>query len=501
MDGRPSGPRPRVIFSVIIPLEYHRGQWRQCVAAWTRQQFAAADFELILAVPSGFSAADRQDLAAALRPHDRIIDGASAHDMGLSAIGARLAAGRFLFFTESHCWPEADALTICAQTFAQRPDWAGFSCQSLRVVTSRTAEAEADMYEGDIARGMSVHPWLKILDQCFATRREAYHACGGLQPELGHFAEWVLAANYHVRDLTIGFQPQAKFHHYYVGKTHELVVFTRDFVEGEISYLNAPSDGRVRQLLDLPYEWICQGNWNASAWLRLARIALRHRQADRPPGGSMSHRTAVAVKYAGRALRAATDAALLAPCEELWARVKFIAATRLSDRDDRARAFRAYIAACIRAHRLRHIKARPAPCAASGFDAMAPGNTGFYPIESCEGRPMRWSESHALLRGRLSAGRHRIAIQCAPLRAPGMAALGVYFNGRSVANADTAITDESIRITVDQRRTGACSLALICIDPMTAPDGRPVGLPVMAVEVVASEAATSATTLMRALVG
>ena len=74
-----------MLFSVVIPFEYHRGVWRQCLAAWTAQSFDANAFELILAVPPGFSDDDRREAQAALRPHDRLIEGSSEHDMGLSA--------------------------------------------------------------------------------------------------------------------------------------------------------------------------------------------------------------------------------------------------------------------------------------------------------------------------------------------------------------------------------------------------------------------------------
>ena len=55
------------------------------------------------------------------------------------------------------------------------------------------------MYQADIEFGMKQHPWRKVLDQCFVTRRDVYWECGGLREELGHFAEWVLAAAYHAR--------------------------------------------------------------------------------------------------------------------------------------------------------------------------------------------------------------------------------------------------------------------------------------------------------------
>jgi hypothetical protein len=467
-----------VVFSVIIPFEHHRGQWRQCLAAWVAQTFPAAQFELVLALPAKFSSLYMDEIKAALRPHDRIVIESDAHEMGLSAVGARLATGRYLFFTESHCWPEPDALEICMRTFDQHPEWAGFSCRSMRIANGRLAQAEADMYEGDITHGMTAHRWLKILDQCFATRREAYQACGGLRPELGHFAEWVLAADYFVRQLAIGYQPDARFHHYYGGDVRELVGFTRDFVAGEITYLNAPSHDKARRMLEAPYEWSCQGRWDARAWLVLAHIALKYRPKGALLIRAITHRAVLAGRHALLALRAATDAHAVAPLAELWSYIKFRAALFSSDRPVRSAAFRAYIGSCIRAHRLQCIKRSPAARGNDTFDALAPSNTGFYPIEMHDGAPMRWTESYALLRGQLPAGRHEIEIDCAPLRDLTGAALAIFFNGARVADAAMSVAPSMIRIAVTQNRTGPCHLALICTNPAVGANGRPVALPV-----------------------
>jgi hypothetical protein len=478
-----------VVFSVIIPFEHHRGQWRQCLTAWAAQTFPAVDFELILALPTKFLAAHVKEIKATLRPHDRIVVQSDAHEMGLSAVGARHAKGRYLFFTEAHCWPEPAALEICRRTFDQHPEWAGFSCASIRIANGRVAEAEADMYEGDIAHGMTAHRWLKILDQCFATRREAYEACGGLQPELGHFAEWVLAADYYVRDFAIGYQPEARFHHYYGGNTDELIGFTRDFVAGEIAYLNSPSDDKARRILEVPYEWMCQGRWDARAWLVLCSIALKHSPEGTLPHESIRHRAVLALRHALLAIRATADTRLIAPMAEFWCYAKFRGALCTPHRSVRSAAFRAYISSCIRSHRLRCVKNSPAPRATSGFDALAAANTGFYAVEMHDGVPMRWTESYALLQGHLAAGHHHVEIDCVALRDLTTANLAIFFNGNRVPDAVVSITPALIRVAVSQDQGGSCHLALICTNPLMAPDGRPVALPVRAIRTTAAEPA------------
>src|SRR5271165_6309409 len=227
------------LFSIIIPLEFHRGQWERCWQGWQSQTLPRSAFEIILVVPPDFPQRDKlQDFASV----GRLEYSQHSHDIGLCADGARSARGTYLFFTESHCWPEPDVLEICQRAIREHPEWAGLSCKSIRVCPNRLSEAEADMYEGDTEFGMTIHPWRKILDVCFVTSRDVYRQCGELEPEFGHFAEWVLAERYAARGLEIGYVPEAIVHHYYIGALDELRAFTLDFVSGEIRYFSRVAD-------------------------------------------------------------------------------------------------------------------------------------------------------------------------------------------------------------------------------------------------------------------
>src|SRR3569832_1827864 len=92
------------LFPIIIPLEYHRGQWEQSWLGWTSQTADKSLNEIILDVPPEFKT--REELEALAADKARIEFTESEHDIGLCAFGATKARGRQLFFTESHCWPE-----------------------------------------------------------------------------------------------------------------------------------------------------------------------------------------------------------------------------------------------------------------------------------------------------------------------------------------------------------------------------------------------------------
>ena len=260
------------LISVIVPLEYHRGQWERCWLGWQAQTVAKSQYETILVVPPDFP--EREKLPALLGPRDRLEYSNEQHDIGLCAIGAARAHGQYLFFTELHCWPEPDVLEKCLQAFTTHPEWVAYSCQSIRITHNRLSNAEADMYDADIEFGMKRHPWRKVLDQCFVTRRDVYDQCGGLKSELGHFAEWVLAANYAGLGYKIGYVPEARLHHYYIGELAELRTFTRDFITGEMRYFAKDTYGPGGHLLEVPNEWICQGNWDRRLAQKLLRISM-----------------------------------------------------------------------------------------------------------------------------------------------------------------------------------------------------------------------------------
>jgi hypothetical protein len=250
-------------FSIVIPLEFHRDRWERCLQAWREQSVADELYELVLVVPRDFEERDLLATAAA-QPGCicRVVDSDLRHDIGLCTLGAEHARGKYLFFTEAHCWPEPDVLALCLSAFDQHRDWAGFSCHSLPVTSNRLADAEAAMYDADIAHGMTVHPWRKILDQCFATRRTAYARSGGFKPEFGHFAEWALAASYHELGLAIGYLPEARVHHQYIGDLRVLRQFTRDFFRGEVRYLTQAAEERGSHLIEVPGEWLTHGNFD-----------------------------------------------------------------------------------------------------------------------------------------------------------------------------------------------------------------------------------------------
>ena len=482
-------PRPIApLFSVIIPLEFHRGQWERCWQCWQSQTLDRTAFEIILVVPPNFP--ERDKLSELTGPPPRLEYSQHSHDIDLCTAGAASARGKFLFFTESHCWPEPDVLELCLQAFHANADWAGFSCKSVRVSHNRLSEAEADMYEADTEYGMTVHPWRKILDVCFVTRREAYEEVGGFKPEFGHFAEWVLAARYFECGHKIGYLPEARMHHYYIGALAELKTFTLDFVQGEIRYFSQNLCEPGSTLLEAPPELICQDNFAPDMARGILRMAVRDLIASSAAGGrwkqpmfAIGRWVAPAMFGDGIARRASTAVAL-------YAYLAAIVASMAGSRERVGARFKRYIEALIRRQRLKCIRAERLSrtgtedaVAGLGVNAGVLDRTGFYHLEKYQGVPFRWSETVAAIRLRANAGRQFIRIKCVPVRnLSDEIDLRFYFNGKPVPDDAISTDVEEFEIRIDLPQSGTCKLGWICRPFQAIADPRRLGLPIMGVE-------------------
>ena len=476
------------LFSVIVPLEFHRGQWERCWLAWQAQTLHKSQYEMILVVPPDFP--EQKKLAALLGPEDRLEYSTERHDIGLCAVGAERAHGQFLFFTESHCWPEPDVLEKCLHVFTTHPEWAAFSCRSIPVTHNRLSRAEADMYQADIEYGLKVHPWRKVLDQCFVTRRDSYEECDRFKPEFGHFAEWVLAADYFELGHKIGYVPEIHLHHYNSGQLSELRIFTRDFIIGEMRYFaKGPHEPR-EHLLEVPPQWICQGSWDrrlAQSLLRIAMHEMLSPSAACPRWPRMFTRTLVRWLMPAIVGEGATRAGTA--IKVCWALAVVHLACLVGSRARLSAAFRTYVAALIDHQRLECIKsehrsqAKTAPplhaSSTSSLNVFAPENAGFYPIEIFQKDSFRWSETAAIMPTWLPAGQHRICIECLPVRSLMHGAdLRFYFNERPLSTREVSIGLDTIEIKLDLVQSRHSTLAWTCRPFPATGDRRWLGLPV-----------------------
>jgi hypothetical protein len=442
---------------------------------------------MILVVPPDFP--EQEKLNALLGPQDRLEYSTEHHDIDLCALGAAQARGQFLFFTESHCWPEPDVLEKCLHALTTHPEWAGFSCQSIPVTHNRLSRAEADMYQADIDYGLKVHPWRKVLDQCFVTRRDSYEACSGLKSEYGHFAEWVLAADYFKLGHKLGYLPEAHLHHYNIGQLAELRTFTRDFVTGEIRYFAKASHESGGYLFEVPPEWICQGSWDRRLAQSLMRMAMREMLPTAMHSGRLRGSIRNLVRWLPPAIAGTGAAQAGAAVKVCWALAAVKITALVGSKARLSTAFKNYVAALIGHQRLECIKSERRARAktadnlqadrAAGWNAFAPENAGFYPIETYQETRFRWSETTAIMPAWMPEGQHRIRIECLPLRSLTHGAdLRFYLDERPLSAQDISIGLDTIDIKLDLAQPGHSTLAWTCLPFPAKGDRRWLGLPI-----------------------
>jgi hypothetical protein len=478
------------LFSVIIPLEFHRGQWERCWQNWNVQTVERSAYEIILVVPPGFH---EHNLLKELSV-DRLEFSSSSHDIDLCAEGAAKARGKYLIFTEAHCWPEPDVLEHCLEAISVNPDWAGFSCLSIPITRNRLAQAEASMYMADIEYAMQIHPWRKILDQCFVTSREAYEHCGGFKTGLGHFAEWSLAATYFQRGYKLGYFPKAKFYHHYSGSLSDLRVFTLDFVIGEIGYFSGKHGDPDSRLFEIPPEWICQGNFDRHRARAVLRIAVRSLW---PPGRSYPCLPQLVIqvgRWISPAIFGDRFVRISAAAAAEGSRIALLLAIGMGSQKRLNYQFGKYIAKLIHAQRLATIELQRRArrdtlqqgFVGLGLDAMTLETTGFYQLEVYQGIRFRWSETAAAVRISIPAGSQKIRIDCIPVRdlSDARSDFRFYLDGVRIPSSQLSMETDRISVGLDVARPEIVTLGWTCLPFMAAGDARNLGLPIKCLELI-----------------
>jgi hypothetical protein len=479
------------LVSVLVPLEDHRRHAPRALRAWCAEQtLDRSSYEVIVAASHQTPEHELAAVRALLGERDRLVLTASRHDIGQVAQAATLAQGELLFFSESHVWPDPDVLERCVERMDEHPEWSALNCALKRVTHNRLGEVEANMYERDFAAGCTQARWRNILDASFCTRRAPYFAAGGFDGELGHFAEWVLAARYATEGFVVGNCPDIVMWHLYPGDLGALRAFTEDFTRGEIAYLGRNHAQRRETLIEAPLEWTRRGERRRDLAAHVMRVVIgetRRARAERRPATigwrPALKRLPVAV-FGGRLDHVASMVQLVTCYAVLLCTRRFGSLPALGI------AFERYIAAVIRRTRLRCTDASLAPGrpAETGelwtpYPDMAANAAGLHHFEEFQGVRFCWSEPEAVVAVDLPPGRYRIHVHTlqAQLCEDACETPEFFFNAKPVPRDDVSADGDAIRFCVDVPPAENSRLAWICA-PASAPgDERRLGLPLVSV--------------------
>ena len=508
----PPGAPPR--FSVIIPLEEHRGEAVRCVRGWAQEQvFPREQFEIVLASPPDHPVSELEAIRQLLSPQDRVLRLDLDHDMELCAEAAEVARGDVLFFTESHCHPEPDTLARAHAVVRAHPEWAGFSGHSVPITHNLLSEIEAEWYSRDIEYGMNEHPWRKVLDQCFVVRRSDYFRAGGFDPRFGHFAEWLIAARFYDLGLTIGYAPDVRIHHVYIGEFSEWHKFTADFVKGQMAYLALEPGDRLRPMFDEVPEWSRRHGLRRDVARRVCRMLLRDMRRTIVAGGTEGppRRRITALQHwhwrllrswLVRAVAGHSVVLMQAQRQRLFTRLALEVDLLVRSQPRAEEHLSRCCAAIATVERTRFLRTwaqglqrhvangrASSDTLSNGSGQWRPGQldedhgVGFHEASGTGTEAIRWSEPAAYVELPLAAGRYQITLNWLfPPSVRGPRDLSFYLNDLPLRSDDVRTWRNRAELLVDLPESPSpVRLGWVCATHHAEGDNRALGLPVTSI--------------------
>jgi len=487
-------PGEEIEVSVIVPMEFHRDQALACIEGWARRQtYPRTRFQIVIAAPPTLDAAFVAELRAFLQPWDRLETYPFTHDMPLVAEAAKVARGEWLLFTESHCIPEPNALEHLLGVASANPEWAGLSGATQPITHNFLSEIEAELYDGDIREKLTCQSWLKVLDQCFLIRKAAYWESGGVEPEYGHFAEWLLAASLRRAGYQLGADLTPVIRHFYIGQLADLEEFTLDFARGEIKFMAECGDEDIRAsyFQAIPELDACRERSKADYWVmsRLSWMAILKTLAR----GSRVRIASVwgAVGWIMKSMGGEKGGYLHVRISEFLARLRLKFAILRREKSVARSALLGWFDKLVVKGRMQYLAEHnkldrqtrnpnfSASCRWTAEDELHAELLGFYGQESIQGRAFRWSQNVASAYLPLHQSSYRIVLEwdaTRPIQAREL--LCVEFDGNRVPDKNLTVRATSLILEVNCDSRGWHQVSWTVTPFPAVGDGRLLGLPI-----------------------
>lgn len=498
-------PQPEV--SVIIPLPDHRGLALACVESWTRgQTYPRQCVEVIVATDGSDPALDSR-VKALLGLEDRMICHAGSNIARLYDLGARVARGKLLFITESHCIAEPRCLEELLRFLAVH-DYDGALCQSVPVCVNAIDRMEGRMLDTFFREWSQEGDWRKTIKHGFAIYRDIYLEEGGVEHTFGHFAEWEFGARLHSRGRWLGYAAGATIRHYYHRpRLRDAYHHVSDWARGECACRASYPVEYCERYFGYAPDWAQRESFRPS----LARSACR--AAWRSLWGQMLGRAGWSMLQAQAiALLRSLPTTLLGPRWPLlrgrWSLRMAMVRCWLWRFNDR----KLYAAYCdawdrmVRYTRIQFIEellsssVSELPEAFPSRFSKIPeeGLVGFSAVEQWENASFRWSGPVSIVRLRLPIRSYQVRIETRSLRkARASLCLGVFFNRHKVPASLVHFSDGVLSFRIDSAMfdKGPEQRLILTCNPLRpwklgVPDRRKLGLPIFSIEFTALGDAT-----------
>lgn len=507
---QPAAARP--LLSVVFPLLDERGLALACIRGWLEEK-REVPLQIVV-VSDGQRAALERQVRELLGPSDALLfqDGGEA---AMYDRGCRSAAAELLLLTEPHCLPAAGAARRIVEFFAPRGVAAAW-LESGHFSRNRFARMEERLVEEDRQRRRDPDDWRHVSLRGFALRTSVYVEAGGLCPELGRFAEAVLAVRIQRRGWRLHSVPGRLVRHGNCERYSELSEAIRAHGAAQAVYWDRCERGEVERFHPPHPDWAARGRFDRSAAREMARIAWASLFLDAGRPG-WAPRCAEVL----RALPALIASALLGPRPALWGARAGAAAARarcLLTQGNEERLYGSYRrlwGALVRVGVLEQVLRirEPAPSAGAagssrviGIGEVPDGSlAGFHHREDWGEESCRWSSPVALARIQVPAAAYKVRMRAHSPWPPEQRSLRLFWNGRPIPASGVAQTEDGFEFATPHgasRPEGAQSIGIVCRAYLPRrsglPDSRRLGLLLFRTELTAVPAAVAAPAFSRA---
>lgn len=485
--------------SVIIPLPDHRGRALACVGSWAREQtYPRQCFEVIVATDGADPALDSR-VQELLGPEDRMICHPGANIARLYDLAARVARGKLLLITESHCIAEPECLEELVRFLAAH-DYDGALCRSVPICPNAIDRMEGRMLETFFREWSQEGDWRKTIKHGFAIYRDIYLEEGGVEHTFGHFAEWEFGARLHSRGRRLGYAAAATVRHYYFRSgIKEAFIHVKDWTRGECACRASYPVEYCERYFGYAPEWAQREGFRPSL-ARSACLASWRSLLNGMLGGggwSMLQAQAMALLQFLPIALLGLRWRLLRNRWSLWMAMVRCWLWRFNDR-------KLYAAYCdawdrmVRYARIQFIEellsssVSELPEAFPSRFSEIPEEwlVGFSAVEQWENASFRWSGPVSIVRLRLPIRSYQVRIETRSLRkARASLCLGVFFNCHKVPASSVHFSDGvlSFRIGSAMFDKGPEQRLILTCNPLRpwklgVPDRRELGLPIFSIE-------------------
>lgn len=213
--------------SIIIPFEDVRAQ-ADHVLSWTRGQTLPEHHYEVIVVSDGQHLETEKEIARHLRPQDVLVRSQGTERFVLCNVGAEVARGEILLFTEDHCVAEPGGVELAAKAIHQL----GKECVTLgwgHINDNYVGALEEQVTDGNRDVWHAPGHWNKLRARGFVITRRAFQAAGRFPADHGLFAEALFAAQLHQQGVEVAVTSEVGLRHVNSHSLADLGAHARDY--------------------------------------------------------------------------------------------------------------------------------------------------------------------------------------------------------------------------------------------------------------------------------